>query len=162
MWILKNSKDLLEYIQSKPLSSYKSITIVDLSTLYTTIPHLKLKDIKRISPTLFLKIIIANVDTNLILLKKNHWFYQKSSLKLILSKCWSFFYLHYVCCLVDVFFDKLLTYIPIGTNCSSSRRLVPLFARGRLYTWGSQEKRKETNPILSFHVPLYRWCPFTK
>jgi hypothetical protein len=72
MWILKNSKDLLEYIQSKPLSSYKSITIVDLSTLYTTIPHLKLKDIKRISPTLFLKIIIANVDTNLILLKKKH------------------------------------------------------------------------------------------
>ena len=53
-------------------------------------------------------------------------------------------------------FNKLLTYIPIGTNCSSSRRLVPLFARGRLYTWGSQEKRKETNPILSFHVPLYR------
>ena len=72
MWILKNSKDLLEYIQSKPLSSYKNITIVDLSTLYTTIPHLKLKDIKRISPTLFLKIIIANVDTNLILLKKKH------------------------------------------------------------------------------------------
>ena len=25
MWILKNSKDLLEYVQSKPLSSNKNI-----------------------------------------------------------------------------------------------------------------------------------------
>ena len=44
MWILKNSKDLLEYIQSRPLSSYNSIKTFDFSTLYTTIPHSKLKD----------------------------------------------------------------------------------------------------------------------
>ena len=36
--------DLLEYIQSMFLSSCNSITICDLSTLYTTIPHSKLKD----------------------------------------------------------------------------------------------------------------------
>ena len=39
MWILKNSKDLLEYIQSRSLSSCNSIKTFDLSTLYTTIPH---------------------------------------------------------------------------------------------------------------------------
>jgi hypothetical protein len=44
MWILKNSKDLLEYIQSRSLSSYNSIKTIDFSTLYTTIPHSKLKD----------------------------------------------------------------------------------------------------------------------
>jgi hypothetical protein len=44
MWILKNSEDLLEYIQSRSLSSSNSIKTFDLSTLYTTIPHSKLKD----------------------------------------------------------------------------------------------------------------------
>jgi hypothetical protein len=46
--------------------------------------------------------------------------------------------------------------------CSSFRRLVPLFVWGRLHIGASQEKRKETSSILKFHVPLYRWCPFTK
>jgi len=47
MWILKNSKILLEYIQSRSLSSSISIKTVDFPTLYTTtcIPQLKLKDI---------------------------------------------------------------------------------------------------------------------
>jgi hypothetical protein len=44
MWILKNSKDLLEYIQSRSLSSYNSTKTFDFSTFYTTIPHSKLKD----------------------------------------------------------------------------------------------------------------------
>ena len=44
MWILKNSKDLLEYIQSRSLSSCNSIKTYDFSTLYTTIPHSKLKE----------------------------------------------------------------------------------------------------------------------
>jgi hypothetical protein len=44
MWILKNSKDLLQYIQSRSLSSCNSIKTFDFSTLYTTIPHSKLKD----------------------------------------------------------------------------------------------------------------------
>ena len=44
MWILKNSKDLLEYIQSRYLSSCYSIKTFDFSTVYTTIPHSKLKN----------------------------------------------------------------------------------------------------------------------
>ena len=44
MWILKNSKDLLEYIQYRSLSSCNSIKTFDFSTLYTIIPHSKLKD----------------------------------------------------------------------------------------------------------------------
>ena len=43
MWILKNSKDLLDYIQSRSLSSCNNIKTFDFSTLYTTIPHSKLK-----------------------------------------------------------------------------------------------------------------------
>jgi hypothetical protein len=44
MWILKNSNDMLEYIQFRSLSSCNSIKTVYFSTLYTTIPHSKLKD----------------------------------------------------------------------------------------------------------------------
>ena len=44
MWILKNSKDISEYIQSNPLSSCNSIKTFDFSTLYTSSPHPKLKD----------------------------------------------------------------------------------------------------------------------
>ena len=47
MRILKNSKDLLEYIQSRSFSSCNSIKTFDFSTLYTNIPHSKLKDILR-------------------------------------------------------------------------------------------------------------------
>ena len=44
MWILNNFKDLLEYIQSRSISSCNIIKTFDFSTLYTTIPHSKLKD----------------------------------------------------------------------------------------------------------------------
>ena len=44
MWILKNSKHLLEYIQSRSLFFCNSIITFDFSTLYTTITHSKLKD----------------------------------------------------------------------------------------------------------------------
>ena len=42
MWILKNSKQLLENLQSQ-FSHINSIRTFDFSTLYTTIPHDKLK-----------------------------------------------------------------------------------------------------------------------
>ena len=43
MWILKNSKELLDNLQSHSLSSIHSIKTFDFSTLYTTIPYAKLK-----------------------------------------------------------------------------------------------------------------------
>ena len=43
MWILKNSKELLDNLQSNSLTSIHKIKTYDFSTLYTTIPHTKLK-----------------------------------------------------------------------------------------------------------------------
>ena len=43
MWILKNSKELLDNFNSNSLASVYSIKIYHFSTLYTTIPHPKLK-----------------------------------------------------------------------------------------------------------------------
>ena len=42
MWILKNSKELLENLKAQSLHSVNSIKSFDFSTLYTTIPHDKL------------------------------------------------------------------------------------------------------------------------
>ena len=43
MWILKNSKELLEHLQSPNFNHITSIKSFDFPTLYTTIPHQKLK-----------------------------------------------------------------------------------------------------------------------
>ena len=43
MWILKNSKEYLEHHQSPNFNHITSIKSFDFSTLYTTIPHQKLK-----------------------------------------------------------------------------------------------------------------------
>jgi hypothetical protein len=65
MWILKNYKDMLEYIQSRSLSSCNITKKFDFSTLYTTIPHSKLKDkLRELVPLCFIKKRMANVDTN--------------------------------------------------------------------------------------------------
>ena len=43
MWILENSKEILENLKAQSLHSVHSIKSFDFSTLYTTIPHDKLK-----------------------------------------------------------------------------------------------------------------------
>ena len=35
-------------------------------------------------------------------------------------------------------------------------RLVPLFLRDRLHSGASEENRKESSPLLEFHIPLYK------
>jgi hypothetical protein len=94
MWILKNSKNLLEYIQSMSLSSCNSIKTLDFSTLYTTIPHSKLKEKLRELVQLFFirkngqrryKYIVLGRDRSYFVKKKH-----SDSLKLISSTCSSF------------------------------------------------------------------------
>jgi hypothetical protein len=43
LWILKNSKDFLDNLKSRSFSQVSSIKTFDFSTLYTTLPHDKLK-----------------------------------------------------------------------------------------------------------------------
>jgi hypothetical protein len=43
MWILKNSKELLANLKAQNFSQINSIKTYAFSTLYTTIPHDKLK-----------------------------------------------------------------------------------------------------------------------
>jgi len=97
MWMLKNSKDLSEYIESMSISSCNSIKTFDLSTLYTTISHSKLKHrMEELVQLCFLKkngqrrykYLVLGRDTSYFV--KATLILSKSFLKLIPSKCLSF------------------------------------------------------------------------
>ena len=109
MWILKNSKDMLEYIQSRSLSSWNIIKTFDFSTLYTTIPHSKLKDRLREFVHLCFtkkndqcryKYIVLGRDKSYFVKKNNTLILPKSVLKLISSIC-LIDNINYVLCLMD-------------------------------------------------------------
>jgi len=65
-----------------------------------------------------------------------------------------------ILCLLDVFFNihSTIIFVPIvllfSTTCSVIR------TRQTSYRCFSR-KTKKASPILSFHFPQYRWCPFT-
>ena len=122
MWILKNSKDLLEHIQS--LSSCNSIKTFDFSTLYTTIPHSKLNDKLR-------------EFVQLCFIKKNG---KRSYKYLVLGRDRSCFVKHHsdstkkfsetdICNILEFLIDNIFVMfggrvfqqtvgIPMGTNCA--------------------------------------------
>ena len=81
MWILKNSKDLLQYIQSRSLSSCNSIKTFDFSTLYPTILDSKLKDrlkgliqlcFKKMNGQRRYKYLVLEKDKSYFVKKKKH------------------------------------------------------------------------------------------
>jgi hypothetical protein len=130
-----NSKDLLEYIQSRSLSSCNSIKTFDL---YTTIPHSKPKDtLRELVQLCFIKKRMTNVEINtlcyegkgqILFYKKNHTDSTKN-----LSE-------NHIINMLEFFIDNI--FIIFGGSVfstdsrhtfryklsSSSRRLVPCFA----------------------------------
>jgi hypothetical protein len=157
MWFLKNSKDLLEYIQFMSLSSCNSIKTFDFSTLYTIIPHSKLKDrLRELIQLCFIekngqrryKYLMLGRDRSFFV-KKTTLILPKSSLRLISSTCSSFWLTTYMYlfCLVDVFFNRQSAYLCVQTVFIFSPT-CSFFVWSRLHTGASQEKRKEASPIL--------------
>ena len=155
MWILKNSKDLLEYIQSRSLSSCNSIKTFDFSTLYTTIPHSKLKDkLRELVQLCFIKKNGQRRYKYLVLGRDRSYFvkHHSDSTKKVL---WNWYLQHarvfawqHICYVWWTCFSTDSRHTYGYKLCSSSRRLVPLFVWGRVHTGASQEKRKEASPIL--------------
>jgi hypothetical protein len=136
MWILKNSKDMLEYIQSRSLSSCNIIKTFHFSTLYTTIPHSMLNDrLRKLIQLYFIKkngqrrykYIVLRRDLSYFA-NKNTLILPTNSLKLISSTCSSFWLTTYLLSLVDVFFNRQSAYL-LGTN------YAPLLADLFLYLY---------------------------
>ena len=153
MWILKNSKDLLEYIQSRSLSSCNSIKTFDFSTFYTTIPHFKLKDkLRELVQLCFIKkngqrrykYLVLGIDISYFVK------HQSDSTKRF-SETDIFNMLEFLIDNIFAMFGGRVFQQTYGYKlCSSSRRLVPLFVRGRLHTGASQEKRQEASRSFNF------------
>ena len=90
MWTLRNSKDLLEYIQSRSLSSCNGIKTLEFSTLCTAIPHSQLNDkLRELVQLCFIKKYHL-CRNKYIVLGKDTLILPKSSLKLISSTYSSF------------------------------------------------------------------------
>jgi hypothetical protein len=117
MLILKNSKDLLETIQSRSFSCNSNKTF-DFSTLYTTIPHSKLKNrIRELVQLCFIKKNGQRRYKYFVLGRDKSYFVKKKTpilpnnlLKLI-SKCSSFSLTTYFVCLVDMFYNRQSAYL---------------------------------------------------
>jgi hypothetical protein len=76
MWILKNSKDLLDNLKSKSFSQVSSIKTFDFSTLYTTLPHDKLKT--RLKETIHKAFSYRNYGSKFVVIGYNSaYFFQK-------------------------------------------------------------------------------------
>ena len=135
MWILKNLKELLEHFESHTFNHVTSIKSFDFCTLYTTIPHQKLKD--RLTSIIWNAFIFKNGNRRykyLVLGHEETYFVKKhSDSKNKYSEDDTIKMLEF---LVDnifvVFAGKVFQQtvgIPMGTNCA------PLLADIFLYSY---------------------------
>ena len=152
MWILKNSKELLDNLKSKPCSNITHIKTFDFSTLYTTIPHNKLKTrFKELIHNVFhhkngkrrYQYLVVNRNTSYFVI--NH------------SECKSKYTEDDITRMIDFLIDNIFVEfggrifqqtigIPMGTNCA------PLLADLFLYSYEAefiQNLIKEGNRTLA-------------
>jgi hypothetical protein len=140
MWILKNSKDLLDNLQSRSFFQVSSIKMFDLSTLYTTLPHDKLKP--RLKETIHKAFSHRNYGSKLFVLGYNSTYFSNKIQKG--KTCYSE---EQVISMLEFLIDNILVSfggtlfqqvvgIPMGTNCA------PLLADLFLYSCESEFLQK--------------------
>ena len=140
MWILKNSKDLLDNLQSRSLSQVSSIKTFDFSTLYTTLPHDKLKT--RLKETIHKAFSHRNYGSKFVVLGYNSTYFSNKIHKG--KTCYSE---EQVISMLEFLIDNTFVSfggtlfqqvvgIPMGTNCA------PLLADLFLYSYESEFLQK--------------------
>ena len=156
MWILKNSKDLLQTLKSRSFSEITSLQTFDFSTLYTTLPHDKLKSrLKELIRKSFAD------SKNFVVLGYKSTYFSKTSQKG--KVCYTE---KQVCDMLDFLIDNIfVTFggaifqqqvgIPMGTNCA------PLLADLFLYSYETEFlqnliKNKKIKDARSFNF-TYRY-----
>ena len=115
---------MLEYLQSRPLSSYNSINTLDFSTIYTTISHSKLKDrLRELVQMCFIKKNGQRRYKYLVLGRDRSYFvkYHSDSIKKF-SESNIINMLEYLLDNIFVVFSgrslQQIVSIPIGTSCA--------------------------------------------
>ena len=140
MWILKNSKDLLDNLKSRSFSQVSAIKTVDFSTLYTTLPHDKLKT--RLKETIHKAFSHRNYGSKCVVLGYNSIYFSNKIQKG--KTCYSE---EQVISMLEFFIDNIFVSfggilfqqvvgIPMGTNCA------PLLADLFLYSCESEFLQK--------------------
>jgi hypothetical protein len=124
MWILKNSKDLLKNLRSRSFSHVSSIKTFDFSTLYTTLPHDKLKT--RLKETIHKAFSHSNYGSKFVVLGYNSTYFSNKFKKVKhttprnkWSVCWSSSSITYLSPLEGYCFSRSSAYQWV--------RIVPLF-----------------------------------
>ena len=126
----------------------------NFSTLYTTIPHSKLKGkLRELVQLCFIKKNGQRRYKYLVLGRDGSYFvkYHSDSTKRFSETYFQHarvFDWQYICYVWWTCFSTDNRHIYGYKLCSSSRRLVPLFVWSRLHTGAFQEKRKAASPIL--------------
>ena len=140
MWILKNSKDLLDNLKSRSISHVSSIKTFDFSTLYIPPPHDKLKT--RLKETIHKAFSHRNYGSKCVVLGYNSTYFSNKIQKR--KTCYSE---EQVISILEFLIDNIfVSYggtlfqqvvgIPMGTNCA------PLLADLFLYSYESEFLQK--------------------
>ena len=140
MWILKNSKDLLDSLKSRSFSQVSSIKTFDFSTLYTTIQHEKLKT--RLKETIHKVFSNRNYGSKFVVLGYNSTYFSNT-----IQKGKTCYYEEQVINMLEFLIDNIVVSfggilfqqvvgIPMGTNCA------PLLADLLLYSYDSEFLQK--------------------
>ena len=144
MWILKNSKDLLDNLKSRSFSQVSSIKTFDFSTLYTTLPHDKLKT--RLKETIHKSFSRhRNYGSTFVVLGYNCTYFSNKIQKgkTCYSKEQVIIMLEFLIDNIFVSFGVILLQqvvgIPMGTNCA------PLLADLFVYSYESEFLQKLVN-----------------
>jgi hypothetical protein len=119
----KNSKDLLDNLKSRSFSQISSIKTFDFSTLYTTLPHDKLKTC--LKETIHKAFSHRNYGSKLVVLGYNSTYFSNKIQKG--TTCYSAEQvIGMLGLLIDSIFDSFggtlfqqVVSIPMGTNCVS-------------------------------------------
>ena len=129
---MKNSKDLLDNLKSRSFSQVSSIKTFDFSTLYTTLPHDKLKT--RLKETIHKAFSHRNYSSKFVVsnkIRKGKTCYSEeqviSMLEFLIDNIFVSF--------GGILFQQVVG-IPMGTNCA------PLLAELFLYSYESEFLQK--------------------
>ena len=164
MWILKNSKELLEHLQSPNFNHITSIKSFDFSTLYTTIPHQKLKS--RLATIIRNSFIHKNGNRRYKFLglgrEGPHFVKEHSDSKNKYTEDDIINTLEFLLDNIFVVFGgkvfQQIVGIPIGTNCA------PLLADIFLYSYEAEfiqyllsTGKKKISISVQLHKQIHRW-----
>ena len=163
MWILKNSKELLEHLKSPNFNNITNIKSFEFSTLYTTIPHDKLKS--RLASIIRNSFVFKNGNRRykyLVLGHEDSYFVKEHSdpkhkySEDDIIKMLEFLVDNIFVVFAGKVFQQIVG-IPMGTNC------VPLLADKFLYTYEAEFivfalNREETVGVsVQLHIQVHRW-----